>query len=113
MPLLPIIDLLILLAWTSLAAGGLLKFVNLAFSKYWTLLGLAPLDFLMCAGVLLLFALTLVGRSWVKLYDPGVRSEQRAEATRAAYSEVRRESPEPPSLDDDIWKARPFDAPKS
>ena len=30
-PMLPMIDLLILLAWTSLAAGGMLKFVNLVF----------------------------------------------------------------------------------
>lgn len=113
MPLLPIIDLLILLAWTSLAAGGLLKFVNLAFSKYWTLLGLSPFDFFMIGAVMLIFALALVGRSWVKLNDPGVRSEQRAERTRAAYSEVRREAPESVSPNDDIWKASRVDTPNS
>ena len=113
MPLLPIIDLLILLAWTSLAAGGVLKFVNLVFSKYWTLLGLAPFDFFMFAGVLLVFALTLVGRSWVKLNDPGVRSDQRAEATRAAYSEIREKSRDAsPSAKGGGWKARQLEVPR-
>ena len=113
-PLLPMIDLLILLAWTSLAAGGLLKFANLVFSKFWTLLGLAPFDFFMIAGVLLVFALTLVGRSWVKLNDPGIRSEQRAEATRAAYSELTGKPTEPePGGDAESWKASSLDTHRS
>ena len=112
MPLLPVIDLLILLAWTSLAAGGLLKFANLAFSKFWTLLGLAPFDFFMIAGVLLVFALTLVGRSWVKLNDPGVRSGQRADATRAAYSELTGK-PADPEGEADPWKASSLDTRRS
>jgi hypothetical protein len=104
-PMLPMIDLLILLAWTSLAAGGMLKFVNLVFSKAWSLLGLAPFDFFMIAGVLLVFALTLVGRTWVKLNDPGVRPVQRAEATKAAYSELRGQAASDPTE----WKSRQAD----
>ena len=99
------LDLLILLAWTSLAAGGMLKFVNLVFSKAWSLLGLAPFDFFMIAGVLLVFALTLVGRTWVKLNDPGIRPVQRAEATKAAYSELRGQTASEPSE----WKTRQAD----
>jgi hypothetical protein len=92
MPILPIIDLLILLAWTTLAAGAALKLINLALAKYWTLLGFAPFDLLMITGVLLVFALTLVGRTWVKANDPGVLAARRADATRDAYAELRPES---------------------
>ena len=92
MPMLPIIDLLILLAWTSLAAGGALKLINIVFAKFWTLLGFAPFDFFMITSVLLVFALTLVARTWVKANDPAVLAARRADATREAYAELR---PEP------------------
>jgi hypothetical protein len=89
MPILPLIDLLILLAWTTLAAGAALKLINIVFSQYWSLLGFAPFDFFMMGGVLLLFAMTLVGRTWVKANDPGVLATKRADATREAYAELR------------------------
>ena len=89
MPILPIIDLLILLAWTSLAAGGVLKLVNIVFSQFWTLLGFAPFDFFMISAVLLVFALTLVGRTWVKANEPGLLAAKRAAAAREAYAELR------------------------
>jgi hypothetical protein len=95
MPILPVIDLLILLAWTTLAAGAALKVINLALAKYWTLFGFAPFDLLMITGVLLVFALTLVGRTWVKANDPGVLAARRAEATRDAYAELRPKPPAP------------------
>ena len=101
------IDLLILLAWPSLAGGGLLKFVNLVFSKSWTLLGLLPFDFFMIAGVMLVFALTLVGRTWVKLNDPGVRPGQRAEVSQATYSDRRGDSDDDPGS----WKRKRVDFP--
>ena len=91
MPILPIIDLLILLAWTSLAAGGALKLANVVFSKFWALLGFAPFDFFLIAGVLLVFALTLIGRTWVKANEPGVLAAKRADATREAYAGLRLE----------------------
>jgi len=89
MPILPIIDLLILLAWTSLAAGGALKLVNIVFSKFWTLLGFAPFDFFMITAVLLVFALTLVARTWVKANDPAILAGRRADSTREAYADLR------------------------
>ena len=64
MPILPIIDLLILVAWTALAAGGVLKLVNLAFAQSFMLLGFAPLDLLIIAAVLLVFA--LVAALWTR-----------------------------------------------
>ena len=91
MPILPLIDLLILLAWTSLATGGALKLINIVLSKYWTLLGFAPFDFFMITAVFLVFALTLVGRTWVKANEPTVLAAKRADATREAYAELRPE----------------------
>ena len=108
MPILPIIDLLILVAWTMLAAGGALKLANVAFARYWTLFGLAPLDLLTISGVLLVFALTLVGRTWVKANDPAVLAAQRADATREAYAELRGENGEAPAVQEPTssWQTR-------
>jgi len=112
-PILPIIDLLILLAWTSLAAGGALKLVNVVFSKFWTLLGFAPFDFFLIAGVLLVFALTLVGRTWVKANEPAVLAAKRADATREAYAELRPEAAaseqERPAAGASGWRQRSLD----
>ena len=111
MPILPIIDLLILLAWTSLAAGASLKLVNLAFAKYWTLMGFAPFDLLMITGVLLVFALTLVGRTWVKVNEPSVLAAKRADATRDAYAELTTEpsEPRPAPAQPAAWQQRSLD----
>jgi hypothetical protein len=70
MPVLPIIDLLILMGWTSLALGAVLKMVYLSTSYRPRLLGLTPFDFLIVAGVFLIFALSLAARTWVKLHEP-------------------------------------------
>ena len=108
MPILPIIDLLILLAWTTLAAGGALKLVNVALARYWTLLGFAPFDLLMISAVLLVFALTLVGRTWVKANDPALLAAQRADATREAYAELVAENGrgEPAQQSTPTWQNR-------
>ena len=112
MPILPIIDLLILLAWTSLAAGGVLKLVNVVFTKFWTLLGFAPFDLFLISSVLLVFALTLVGRTWVKANEPALLAAKRADATREAYAELRPEaeaSEQEPSSGVAGWQQRSLD----
>ncbi|MEE2663116.1 MAG: hypothetical protein VX681_03285 [Myxococcota bacterium] len=109
MPILPIIDLLILLAWTSLAAGAALKLVNIVFSRFWTLLGFAPLDFFMITAVLLVFALTLVARTWVKANDPAVLAARRADATREAYADLRPDATaakQPHAARTGVWQPR-------
>jgi membrane protein implicated in regulation of membrane protease activity len=70
MPVLPIIDLLILLGWTTLAAGGFLKAIHIATSYRPTLFSLAPIDLFYVALAFLGLALTLAARTWVRLNEP-------------------------------------------
>ena len=70
MPVLPLIDLLILVAWTSLIWAFVQKGLWLAFATTFTVLGLTPYDFVLGSGVCLLFALALAARVWVKAHEP-------------------------------------------
>ena len=70
MPMLPLIDLLILLGWTSLMVGAVQKALWITTSYSWKFVGLTPGDFLIGAGVCLLFALSLAARAWVKVNEP-------------------------------------------
>ncbi len=83
MPVLPLIDFLILMGWTSLIVGFLEKTIYLATAYRPRLLGLTPLDLLLIAFALLLLALTLAARTWVKLHEPRlVALQRRAEADK-------------------------------
>lgn len=77
MPVLPLIDLLILLGWTSLLGSFLLKAIWITTSYRPTVFGLYPFDFLLAAGVCLLFAMTLAARTWVKLNEPRLLARRR------------------------------------
>lgn len=77
MPVLPIIDLFILLGWSSLGVGFVLKAVWMTTSYRPTLLGLSPADFLWVAGVFLLLSLSLAARTWVKLNEPRLLARRR------------------------------------
>jgi len=69
-PVLPLIDLLILIAWTSLIWAFVHKALWLAFALSFTVLGLTPYDFVLGSGICLLFALTLAARVWVRAHEP-------------------------------------------
>jgi len=69
-PVLPLIDLLILVAWTSLIWAFVQKGLWLALASSFTVLGLTPYDFVLGSGVCLLFALALAARVWVKANEP-------------------------------------------
>ncbi len=66
MPVLPLIDLLILLGTGSLMVGFVLKSIAISTSYRPSLLGLTSIDFLIATGICLLFALTLAARTWVR-----------------------------------------------
>ena len=66
MPILPLIDLMILIAWTSLIVAMVQKAVGMALATRATVFGMTPFDFVLVAGVSLLFALALAARVWVK-----------------------------------------------
>src|SRR3974377_2372582 len=76
-PVLPLIDLLILLGWTSLLVGFVLKALSIALSYLLSILVLAPLDFLLVAGVSLLFRRTPAGQTWVKVPEPRLVARRR------------------------------------
>ena len=83
MPVLPLIDFLILVGWTSLLVGFVEKTIYLATAYRPRLLGLTPLDLLLIAFALLLLALTLAARTWVKLHEPRLLAlERRAQADK-------------------------------
>ncbi len=102
MPVLPIIDLLIFLGWTTLAAGGLLKAIYIATSYRPTLLSLTPSDLLLVALALLGLALTLAARTWVRLNEPRLIAGRRAAANMDAYSRA--------VAHDQVGAAQPTDA---
>ena len=77
MPVLPLIDLLILVGWTTLSIGAVLKAIYVSTSYRPTFLGLAPFDLLLVAGCVLLFAVALAARTWVKANEPGMLAARR------------------------------------
>ncbi len=91
-PVLPIIDLLIVLGWTILAAGGVLKAIHLTTSYRPTLAGLAPSDLFLVAFAFLLLSLTLAARTWVRLNEPRIATRRLADAVAAANVAATMES---------------------
>ena len=90
MPILPIIDLLILMAWTVLFGAFGLKLIGLTTSYSPALFGLGPLELTLIAAVLLLFAIALALRTWLRSQEPKRSGAQmRAASTLQAYSEVQ------------------------
>jgi hypothetical protein len=70
LPVLPLIDLMILLGWTSLLFAFVLKGISLAMLRGIGFLGLTSFDFLLISMACLLFAITLAARTWVKANEP-------------------------------------------
>ena len=91
MPVLPLIDLLILVGWSCLAVAGVLKAIAVTTSYRPDIMTLGPLDFVQIASVMLLFALALAARTWVKANEPGILAKQRAVSTLQTVSNARAE----------------------
>jgi hypothetical protein len=77
MPVLPIIDALILLGWSSLFIAFLQKAIMITTSFRPVIFGMHPVDFLMVACTCLLFALALAARTWVKEHEPAIQARRR------------------------------------
>ena len=93
MPVLPIVDLLILMGTGSLVIGFLLKAVTIVTRMHPSILGFSSLDFVVITGVCFGLAMTFVGRTWLKLNEPAMlslRSRLRAEQAQAAALEMER-----------------------
>ena len=90
MPILPIIDLLILMAWTVLFGAFGLKLSALTTSYSPALFGLGPFEFTVIAAVLLLFAIALASRTWLRAQESKhLGARRRVASTLQAYSEVQ------------------------
>ena len=85
MLVLPLIDLLILLGWTTLSIGAVLKAVYVTTSYRPTLLGLTPMDCVIAASVFLLLAMALAARTWVKLNEPRLIAARRSLRGQGMY----------------------------
>src|SRR5262245_2989882 len=70
MPILPLIDLLLLLGTGSLFVGFLLKTISITTRFHPNILGFTSIDFVLIAGVCMGLALVLAARTWVKLNEP-------------------------------------------
>ncbi len=77
MPILPLIDLLLLLGTGSLFVGFLLKAISIATRFQPSVLGFTSIDFVLIAGVCMGMALVLAARTWVKLNEPKVLAMRR------------------------------------
>ena len=85
MPILPLIDLLILMGTGSLLVGFVLKAITITTRYTPTVLGFSSIDFVIITGVCLAMALVLAARSWVKLNEPRLAASRH----RSALSSVR------------------------
>lgn len=93
MPVLPLIDLLILIAWSSLFVAFVQKAAAMTVAARLHFFGLTPFDWVFFAGVCLLFALALAARVWVKSAEPGLLRARRERNGLAA--EVLPDFPDP------------------
>jgi hypothetical protein len=98
-PVLPMIDLLILIAWSGLVWAFVHKVLWLAMDTSFTVMGLTPYDFVLGSGACLLFALALAARVWVKANETGLHAGGRA--TRYA-DEVLPDFPDPREEAEDL-----------
>jgi hypothetical protein len=90
MPILPIVDLMILTAWTSLLGACVLKAIRITTSYTPDLFGMGPMELTLVAAVLLLFALTLTARTWLKGKEyVATTPKDRAAGTLQAYSAIQ------------------------
>jgi hypothetical protein len=100
LPILPIIDLLILMGWSCLAIGAILKGIAMSTAYRPVIASLGPMEFLLMAMVCLIFALALAARTWVKANEPQILARQRSvsghEQPYAGVVPNHAESQEPP-----------------
>ena len=92
MPVLPIIDLLLLMGWTCLAVGGIMKAISITTNYRPEILSFRSFEFYELAGIFLLFAIALAARTWVKAHEPEMLAKRRRVSTLHAVSRANEES---------------------
>lgn len=82
MPILPLIDLLILMGTGSLLVGFVLKAISITTRYKPTVLGFSSIDFVIITGVCIGMALVLAARTWVKANEPRLAASRQRAALR-------------------------------
>jgi UDP-N-acetylmuramyl pentapeptide phosphotransferase/UDP-N-acetylglucosamine-1-phosphate transferase len=112
-PILPLIDLLLLLGTGSLFVGFLLKAISITTRFNPHVLGFTSIDFVLIAGVCMGLALVLAARTWDKINEPRLVALRR----RSVEEKFRREQMEleraAAALDDDGSEVEVLGAPPS
>lgn len=102
MPILPLIDLMILMGSLSLVLGFGMKAISITTHYQPTILGFSSIDMVIIAGICLAFALTLAARTWVKLNEPRLAALRR----RASEAELRWQAEETDQQAEAVEQAR-------
>lgn len=89
MPILPLVDLFILIGSGCFGVGTLLKVIEVTTHYHPSVLGFSSMDFALMTAVCFAFALTLVARTWLKLNEPRLLSLQRRLHAEEAHRRVR------------------------
>lgn len=76
MPVLPIIDALVFLGWSSIMVAFILKAIDISTAYRPHVFGLTAHDFLWASGIFILFAIALAARTWVKANEPRMLRER-------------------------------------
>lgn len=92
MPVLPMIDLLLLMGWTCLATGGIMKAIAITTNYRPAILTFGPYELYQIAVLLLLFAVALAARTWVKAHEPEMLARRRRVGTLHAVTRANEES---------------------
>jgi hypothetical protein len=90
-PILPLVDLLILMGSGSLLIGFVMKALSVATIYRPHILGFTSIDFALIAAVAFAMALVLVARTWLKLNEPellALRSRLRREEAQRRAMEI-------------------------
>jgi hypothetical protein len=96
MPVLPLIDALIFVGWSSLMVSFVLKGISISTKYHPSILGLSAVDFLTFAMVCMLFAVALAARTWVKANEHRSLRAGRLQAPRElAHADLPARGAEP------------------
>ena len=80
MPVLPLIDALIFVGWSSLMVSFVLKGISLSTRYHPSVFGLSAVDFLTFSMVCMLFGVALAARTWVKANEHRILRAGRLQA---------------------------------
>jgi hypothetical protein len=89
MPVLPLIDALIFVGWSSLMVSFVLKGISISTRYQPTVFGLSAIDFLSFSMVCMLFGVALAARTWVKANEHSIQRAGRLQGPERGRAETQ------------------------